>query len=134
MDIFSGRNTFILQRLTFCWNYYFFDEKVYLGLLLRHFIKNLQPIFFSMNLAQAKKSYVFLMSYHCPCQIHRNFLAVIFCWNVLVGAPGGRLYQKNFSPSKMLTSVKILYSYSTTHYNSRYTLGLRRKILYLSRS
>ena len=43
--------------------------------------------------------------------IENFFLVVIFCWNVLIGAPGRRLYQKIINPSKMLASVKLMYSY-----------------------
>ena len=43
--------------------------------------------------------------------IGKKFLVVIFCWNVLIGAPGRRLFLKINNPSKMLASVKLMYSY-----------------------
>ena len=36
------------------------------------------------------------------------FNLVIFCWNVLIGLPGRRLYQKITNPSKMLAAVKLI--------------------------
>ena len=42
MAIFCGRNTLILQRLTFCWDYQFLDIQIYLGLLLGHSSRKLR--------------------------------------------------------------------------------------------
>ena len=38
-------------------------------------------------------------------------LVVSFCWNLLIGAPGTRLFKKIINPSKILASVKLMYSY-----------------------
>ena len=44
------------------------------------------------------------------CQLHiKNVYEVNFCWNVSIGAPGRRLYQKIINPSKLSASVKIMY-------------------------
>ena len=40
--------------------------------------------------------------------VEKKFV-VIFCWNILIGPPGRRLYQKITNPSKMLASVKLMY-------------------------
>ena len=36
-----------------------------------------------------------------------RFIEIFFCWNVLIGAPGRRLYRKIINPSKMLDCVKF---------------------------
>ena len=41
----------------------------------------------------------------------KKLYEVKFCCNVLVEAKGGRLFQKNFNPGKIITSVKLMYSY-----------------------
>ena len=44
----------------------------------------------------------------CARFIEKKFV-LIFCWNVLIGTPGRRLYKKITNPSKMLASVKLMY-------------------------
>ena len=48
-------------------------------------------------------------AYACARFIEKKNFVVIFCWNVLIGPPGRRLYQKITNPSKMLASVKLMY-------------------------
>ena len=42
--------------------------------------------------------------------IENIFYEAHFYWNVLIGAPGRRLYQKFINPSIVLASVKLMYS------------------------
>ena len=46
-------------------------------------------------------------------KIHRIFLYEVkfFCCNVLIEAPGRRLDEKIINPSKILTMLKLMYSY-----------------------
>ena len=48
-------------------------------------------------------------AYTCASFVEKNVYEVNFCWNVLIGAPGRRLYQKIINPIKVLACVKLLY-------------------------
>ena len=49
-----------------------------------------------------------LSPYACASSIEKNYV-VSFCWNVLIGAPGRRLYEENINPNKVTASVKLMY-------------------------
>ena len=79
-----------------------------MGLLLRHSSKNLPHNFFFYEAAYPP-SRGGGGAYTCASFIEKNVYEVNFCWNVLIGAPGRRLYQKIINPSKVLASVKLMY-------------------------
>ena len=69
--------------------------------------------FFFMNLVQANTNHVLLHMIYllAPDSKKKYLFEVKFCCNVLIEDSGRRLVQEIVNPRKMLTSVKLIYSY-----------------------